>query len=293
MRRLTTLVSAHLLFATLCILPNLASAQVCGPDTWIDDPVAFEHLAVEDFQAFPLGGWSNVTPTDPIVASGAHLWGMVWADSSWCIPGMDSGGSCGGDNVYLASAVDLHIEPQAPSTQIGFRYGTQGNTFSVEITLSDGSVRVFNPDQLNPTPWGGQQVYGFFGYCTGEPGLTIAHVHLSAADGGIDDLRVGNAASTCSPEDGELCADCDFDSLRETIDGLSAPQNKRDQLLHKVDKAQDMLADGKTHQAKQFLGQLIGAAERWRGKGRMSATQADEIIACAEALIAAIDAMDQ
>lgn len=272
MKSLVTLALALLTF------PTLAAAQPCSPDTWTSDPAGFEHLEVEDFQAYPLGNWANVPESDPVVVGSAGLWGSLWATTGWCIPGMDNGGTCGGDNVYLASAVDLHITPVEPFSQIGFRYGTQGQNFYIEITLSDGSVHLFNPQQLHPNGWGGNENYGFFGYCTGDDSLTIEYVQMWGGDGGIDDLRTGDSGT----------GGCSLDDLAQTITDLGLGQNKAHPLVQKVAQTQMMLAKDKPCQAINALDQLAHKVIQWRAKFIPTA-DADALLECIDAIIAELE----
>ncbi len=211
----STIVSASLLSLTSF---GAAAQTACDPTAFSTDPAGFSDMAVEDFQSFvpDLSSWqSPYTAESPLVLFDAlMLYGDVRPLTNWCIPGMDSdwyASSCGGTNVYMASAVDLTLEPLVPTTRIAFDYGTQAQALWAEIELSDGSVVELVLDEQQPTRWGGTVAYGFFGYCSGSPELTIVSLHLTGFDGGIDNLRVGTATPVCEDADGDGFTVCDDD----------------------------------------------------------------------------------
>ncbi|MFT5430643.1 MAG: hypothetical protein ACI9OJ_001319 [Myxococcota bacterium] len=277
------------IFMALAFFPTLASGQTCAVDSFTLDPTEFEHLAVEDFQGFALDNWNAVTEADPIVAAGAAIWGMVWPTNGWCIPGMDNGGSCGGTNIYLASAIDLHVEPLSAVSQIGFRYGTQGQDFHILLTLSDGSEHHFTPEDLHTNAWGGQNNYGFFGYCTGDDTLTISHVYMWGADGGIDDLRLGNPVPECTDNNNDgVCDICSIDQLRAEIEALPLPGQSYHSLTNSLDKTTAMLEKGKVAKAIKALEQLASKITKWSGK-HIEHETADALLDCIYSLIADLE----
>ncbi len=168
--------------ALLLSAPAHAQA-VCGDWNYNTDPAGFASLPVSDFQDLapqpsPASGYTDAAP---FVHDGVGYWTDWWPTNSWCIPGMDSAPPCGGDNVYLANPWQLHFAPQTPSDAIGFDWGTQGQSVDITVHTSDGQWRWFGP--------AGQS--GFFGYCTGDPAITVLEVVLESADGGLDNVRVG------------------------------------------------------------------------------------------------------
>lgn len=157
----------------------LRAGSTCDPTTYTDDDAQFADLAVNDFQSEALGSWSKLPESSPMIIDDLGYWGGLWFTTGWCIPGMDSDyPGCGGTNVYLATPMDLHIAPQAPTERVGFRWGTQGQNIDIVVTLDDGTVYSFSPK--------GQT--DFFGYCSPTP---IADIHITGPDGGIDDVRYG------------------------------------------------------------------------------------------------------
>ena len=213
-RRTTTI--ASLILATFVLASGShASAQaLCDPESFSTIEADFAELTADDFEDLqPTLDWTGNT----LARSEVFYYGDFAPATSWCIPGMDGdivvepwSYSCGGDNVYLATAMDLHLEPTVPSDVVGFRYGTQGPAVGIQVTLSDGSVRSFTMTDGPTNPWGSVMVLGFFGYCTGDPSLTVVDVHVTGADGGIDDVRAGTF-ETCEDLDEDGFSTCDGD----------------------------------------------------------------------------------
>jgi len=75
------------------------------------------------------------------------------------------------------------MTPLEPADAIGFRYGTQGGTFSVTVHLRDGTSEHF--DLTTPGPHGAGAA-SCFGYCAGASG--VLYLTVNAPDHGIDDL---------------------------------------------------------------------------------------------------------
>ena len=178
-----------------------AAAQAgatCDPTTYTEDPTdaRFASLVINDFQdqkGSSAGGW-DIPEADAMVIDDLGYWGSGWFTNTWCIPGMDSNApGCGGENIYLATAMDLHISPTAEADRLGFRWGTQGQKVSITVTLADDSTHTFQPT--------GQTA--FFGYCAPGP---IRDIHITGPDGGIDDIRYGLAAAEPEPGDTGLSA---------------------------------------------------------------------------------------
>lgn len=217
--------TALTILATLAWAGTAAAQAPCDPESVITDESLFADLAADDFQDMA-PGWAPYDDQS-MARSGMLYYGNLAAANGWCIPGMDSdivvdpwSYACGGDNVYIATAMDLHMEPTTPSDVVGFRYGTQGQIVNVEVTLSDGSVRTFAMTDGPTNPWGSVMVMGFFGYCTGDPALTVSHIHVTGFDGGVDDVRVGTF-QTCEDADGDGVTTCDGDC--DDTDPLTHP----------------------------------------------------------------------
>lgn len=209
---LSMLAASVLAFASA----TAAAEPACDPATFSADPADFAHLEVEDFQSFevPQSWVYPYTAASPLMVDELSIYGEMLPSTGWCIPGMDSdwyASSCGGTNVYMASSVNLTIEPLVPTTQVAFDYGTQGAEIVAAVTLSDGSVEELVLDEQHPNRWGSTSTFGFFGYCTGSPDLTIVSIHLSGADGGIDNVRHGTSAPACDDADGDGYTTCDLD----------------------------------------------------------------------------------
>jgi len=261
---------SRFLIAASILAPTPALAF--DTESWTNDPSVFGDLAVEDFQWMSPGYTSAYTESSPLVVGDLAYWGAVWPDNGWCIPTMDSNPSCGGTNRYLASAVDLSIEPLVPVDRIGFRFGSQGHYFHFEVELSDGSTRTFSIDEGE---WGGQAT-GFFGYGTGDASLTITRIHLSAADGGIDDIRYGLVATTGTCDD-----------LDAAIRDLALHRGLENSLLTKVEAADRAIERGQTRASIGILEALVHELSAQRSKA-ITAEDADELIACVEARIASL-----
>jgi hypothetical protein len=260
----------YALVAAAVLAPN--SALAFEPESFTNDPSLFGDLAVQDFQSLPPSYWSGIDATDPLVIDDLAYWGDVWADNGWCIPTMDTLPTCGGSNMYLASAVNLHIEPLVPIDRIGFRFASQGPEFYFEIELSDGTTRTFHIEGAFIPEWGmNGPATGFFGYGTGDASLTITHIHLYAADGGIDDIRYGVAATT------GIC-----DDLEGAILALGLARGPEQSLLAKAEAADRAIARVNVAASRGVLEALIHALEAQRGKA-IPAADADALIDCVEA----------
>jgi hypothetical protein len=270
------------MFSTLLLALSSAFAQeACDPATYSEDPAAFADLAVQDFESLaetPMD-WSG---TSTLVIDDLEYSGIAWITNDWCIPGMDSA-VCGGDNQYLASPVDLTITPLEPTSRIGFRYGSQGDWMDVTVTLSDGSVQSFTLDgdgsYVSSYP-GYEPAVGFFGYCAGD--LTITSIHLSAGDGGIDDVRVG-LADAPDPE-----PTCDADGLEAQIVGLGLDVGLENALLSKLDAAEAALDRDRTVAAVAILHAMAFSIEAQAGKA-LTFAEADALISCIDAWLAEIE----
>lgn len=257
----------RLLALAILSAPGLASAG-----TWTTNEADFDHLPAEDFQSQPLSYWSAVDEASQVVVGDVGYWGMVWAASGWCIPGMDSSPPCGGSNVYLASAIDLHVVPQEPSNQLGYRIGTQGSEWHAAVTLDDGTVETVDLVSTTPNSWGGlEPVTGFLGY-TADDGRTIVEIYNWGADGGIDDVRVGIAGPGAC------------DSLEQTILDLGFQQGIENSLLAKVEAADRAELRGQNDRALQMLSALTHEVEAQVGS-HLTQDQADEILACVQVRI--------
>lgn len=168
----------RLILLSLAVVPTLASA---APAVTFDE-ADFAGLDVEDLQDDLIQG-PNLDEADAVVLGEYRFWSSFFIATDWCIPGMDSAPPCGGTNRYLASPLDLHVGTVTPQERLGFRFGTQGPNVTFLVTLSDASTHSFtSPGQT-----------GFFGVDASPDGLTVASIHVTGADGGIDDLRTGVA----------------------------------------------------------------------------------------------------
>ncbi|MCC6625181.1 MAG: hypothetical protein IT385_28295 [Deltaproteobacteria bacterium] len=271
MRRLSLAVPALFVLAS-------GPALAFDPDSEVADPAVFSDLVVQDYQALVPGNWVDYTADAPLVVDDLAYWGNVWPTNGWCIPGMDSSPPCGGTNVYLASAMDLHITPLVPIDRIGFDYGTQSNWVTFDVVLSDGSTRTFDRVNTTPGPWGSYMpAVGFFGYGTGDPALTIVEVYVTGADGGIDDMRYGVAATV------NAC-----DDLEAMVRDLGLGGGIERSLLAKIEAADRQIERGAGHVAANLLGALIAEIEAQRGKA-IAADDADDLVACVEARIDSLE----
>lgn len=266
----------HALIAAAMLAPS--SALAFEPESFTSDPSLFADLTVQDFQSLTPTYWTTWTESAPLVIDELAYWGEVWPDNTWCIPTMDTSPYCGGTNVYLASAVNLTIEPLVPIDRIGFRFASQGPDFSFEVELSDGSVRTFHVQGDYIPEWGfNGPATGFFGYGTGDSSLTITRIHLSAADGAIDDIRYGVAASTGSCDD-----------LEGAIRELGLSRGLEQSLLAKAEAADRAIERGNLAAARGVLWALIHELEAQRNKA-IAAADADDLIECIEARLDDLD----
>lgn len=267
-----------MLTSLLLVLSSALAQDTCDPTTWSEDPAAFADLAVQDFESHAptTSDWSG---TDSLVIDGLEYSGTAWITNGWCIPGMDTSG-CGGDNQYLASPVDLTITPLEPTSRIGFRYGSQGDWFDITVTLSDGSVQSFtlDGDGSYASPYSGYEpAVGFFGYCAGD--LTITSIHMSAGDGGIDDVRIGLA---------DVAPTCDADGIEGQILDLGIDTGVETALLQKLAAAQAALGRGQETPTIAILHAMILSIEAQAGQA-IDAAAADALIACIDAWIVEIE----
>lgn len=258
--------------AALSVLAPSAAFASFDPTAYTTDATLFSDLSVQDFQSFTPSFWTDHPEAAPLVIDDLAYWGTLWPDNGWCIPGMDSGPYCGGTNVYLASAVDMHIVPLVPIDRIGFRYGTQGSTFTFEVTLSDGSVHTFFVTSgANEYDWSNPAT-GFFGYGTGDASLTIEHIHLQAMDGGIDDMRYGVAQSA---------GGCD---LAAAIRALGLAPGIERSLVAKVEASERLIEGGQNDDAIHLLEALLAELDAQSGN-HLAPDDADALAACVEARI--------
>lgn len=255
------------------VTTSSAALASFDPESYTTDASLFADLVVQDYQTLSPTWWSEYTESDPLVVDDLAYWGYVWPANDWCIPGMDDGGySCGGTNVYLASAVDLHIQPQVPIDRIGFRFGSQGGNFFFVVTLSDGSQRTFEYVSDTVDPWGNPyQATGFFGYGTGDASLTIDHIYLYAADGGIDDIRYGVAGPSGACDD-----------LEAAIFALNLDRGIERSLIAKAESADGAAVRGQPEVAKRVLEALIAEIGAQSG-GHIDPADAETLIACVQA----------
>lgn len=259
--------------AALSVLAPSAAFASFDPTAYTTDATLFSDLSVQDFQSFTPSYWTDYPETAPLVIDDLAYWGTLWPDNGWCIPGMDSGPYCGGTNVYLASAVDIHIVPLVPIDRIGFRYGTQGSTFTFEVTLSDGSVHTFFVSGSTDASGWSNPATGFFGYGTGDASLTLEHIHLQAMDGGIDDMRYGvvQSAGAC-------------DDLAAAIRALALPAGIERSLVAKVEASERLLERGQLDAAIHLLEALLAELDAQSGV-HVDPADADALAACVEARI--------
>ncbi len=237
----------------------------CDHMAYQSDPTGFADLAVEDFQSYSLST-STWDGTDVIAVGDINLTGTGWIDSGWCIPNMDSNyPGCGGTNLYVATPVDLFIEPQVAIDRIGFDYGTQGNVFYFDVLLSDSNTVSFvheNSDWTSAT--------GFFGYCTGSEELSIVSIHLTGFDGGIDNVRYGTTGTVGS---------CSSESLEQTILDMHLHIGMEKSLLTQLRVALSSLESGDLETAQSILGAMRNHIEAQSGK-KLSEEQAQILLEC-------------
>ena len=259
------------------VLPTATASAQLAPDGWSSDESLFSDLTVQDFQSLTPGYWSSYTEAAPLIVDDLAYWGTLWPATDWCIPSMDSSPPCGGSNIYLASAVDLHVDPLVPIDRVAFRYASQGSDFWVDVALSDGTTRTFQLQSTDYNAWGSLvPVTGFFGYGTGDPALTIEHVWLYAADGGIDDVRYGVVATSGACDD-----------LEAAVRALALAKGTENSLLAKVEAADKQEERGNLGAAINVLTALIHELEAQAGKNVPAAAAAD-LIACVQARIDAL-----
>ena len=243
---------------------SLAGPAVAG--TWTENEADFDHLDIEDFQTQTPADWTYYDQLAPLVIGDLAYWGYVWPDTDWCIPSMDSAPPCGGTNIYLASAVDVTIEPQVPINQIGFAYGTQFDWWTATVVLDDGSVEQYD---LLGTGGPFTPITGFLGY-TADEGRTIVSYHHAAFDGGIDDIRVGVVGPG-------VC-----DSIDSAILDLGLQQGIENSLLAKVEAADRAEQNGQPDVAQNILSALLAEIDGLVGT-HLTQEQADALLACVQA----------
>lgn len=183
------------LVALSLVLPSMAAAT-CDSETYSSNPAYLSHLPVQDFSDPALNGSQyQALDVQPWSYEGVEYWhssGSVSLTTCWGIPGMDAA-NCGDmTQNFIQNDGTLSMRPAQPASSMGFRWGTQGSSVSIEVELSDGSMRSFT--QFGQT--------GFFGYCAGEH--TIARISFTSPDGGIDDVRHGDPATVptaCVPDE--------------------------------------------------------------------------------------------
>ncbi len=256
-------------FFFVFISTNLYAQGSCDINNYSSDPLDFADLPVHDLQNYPQGT-STWNGTDYITIGDIAVTGNAWIINNWCIPNMDSNApGCGGENHYIASPIDMTIEPQVPVNRIAFDYGTQGNVFNFEVTLSDGTVvslTDLNTDYSSAT--------GFFGYCTGNSELTITSIYLSGFDGGIDNIRYGVTGGN----------DCTVENLGQKIVDLSLHQGTEKSLLAQLNAATNALNRGNPGTAIAIFGAMINHIEAQHGK-KIPVEDADLLLECIEAII--------
>lgn len=268
------LLKKRVFFSVLLVLMigNSYGQGTCDVNSYSSDPATFADLVNYDLQEYSLGT-STWDGTDYIAVGDLSITGIAWIANGWCIPNMDSNyPGCGGSNLYIASAIDMTILPQTPINRIGFDYGSQSNSITFEVTLSDGSVIVLSDYNSDYTP-----ATGFFGYCTGNTDLTITSIHLSGADGGIDNLRYGTVGGN----------DCSIDNLGQKIIDFNLHQGITQSLLAQLGAATNAINRGNTEAAISILGAMVNHIEAQRGK-KIPTDVADELLQCLENIINAL-----
>lgn len=262
---------ARSLVTLTLLIPSSALAGF-DPESYTSDATLFSDLPVQDFQTLaPTWGGSYLEEA-PLLVDDLAYWGNLWPSTSFCIPTMDSGGVCGGSNVYLASAVDLHIVPMVPIDRIGFRFASQGSEFWFEVALSDGSVRAFAVNSSGVNQWGSpNSVSGFFGYGTGDAALTIEQLWLHAPDGGIDDIRYGVATTTGT-----------CDELEAMIRALALDRGIERSFIAKVEASDRLIEGSRIAAAIQVLDALIAEIGAQAGV-HLDAADAEALGACVAA----------
>ncbi len=169
----------------------------CVPDTYITDASVFSGQPIEDYEDDALATIFGLTEASPQVTDGVRYWPSYWINDGWAVSNLNGR--------RLAVAGQLHVAPVASSTSVGFRWGNQSSSGRVELRLSDGSLRSYDLTSQNPA--GSGQFGGFFGYCTGDAGLTVDEVVLNPGiDGSIDELQFDvlaeDVADTGLPDSG-------------------------------------------------------------------------------------------
>ena len=176
----------------VCYLPPepepLFDATGCGPNVLFTDPAKFATIPGTDFEDDTFKPYfqnPNASAATPWLHEGIHYHPWLAIQNNWCIPGMDTG-VCSGTNWYMTFDGTRHVDPVVDTTAIGFRWGTQGSSVTIQVHLTDGTTRSFVRSTPAPGGWGAA---GFFGYCTGSDALKVQKVTISGPDGGIDDVR--------------------------------------------------------------------------------------------------------
>ncbi len=263
----------HVLFlftATLFVIQSLAQEPACDINNYSNDPADYSDLFIYDLQDYEEtnSGWYG---TDFVQVGDLDITGSAWITTSWCIPNMDDN-ACGGENLYIASGVDMTISPQLPVNRIGFDYGSQGSEFNFQVTLSNGTII----DLVHPGPggWGGPPATGFFGYCTGDPEITIVSIYLTAFDGGIDNLRYGIAGG----------GDCTLEDLGQTITDLALNHGIEKSLLAQLTVIKSAIEKNNLSAAMGILEAMINHIEAQSGK-KIPVEAAESLIECLQSII--------
>lgn len=177
-----TTASSHdeLLFPLYVAAGDCGASLSCPADGHVTDPALFSGQPVQDWQD------PSLSPSPPFSLDGLTYEGWWFTSTGWCIPGMDSNSpGCGGTNRYLAGDGNGTLTPAQAAQAIGFKYGTQGSSFTVVVHLTDGSSESFVLTDPAPGGWG---VTGYFGYCAASSGALIDYLEISSPDRGIDDV---------------------------------------------------------------------------------------------------------
>jgi hypothetical protein len=233
------------------------------------EPVDFADVPIEDFQGLTTVWSGSYTKADPLVVGDVSYWGDVWASNGWCIPGMDSAPPCGGDNIYLASALNVHIVPPVGTSALGFQVGSQGPVVEVFVTLVDGSTDHLTVVGTEPNGWGGTVVVDFVGYVS--DGAAIEEIYVTGRDGGIDNVQLGFASGSC-------------DDLVGVIEAFELETGIENSLLAKLRAAERSIARGKPDVAVNQLQALLAELNAQRDN-QIDAGAADQLSDCIDGWI--------
>lgn len=176
----------------VCYLPPAEEPEFddtgCGANVYFTDAAKFAAIPATTFEdaAFkPSFTNPGATAASPWLHEGIEYHPWLSIRNDWCIPGMDTG-VCSGTNWYMTFDGTRFIDPVVDTSAIGFRWGTQGSSATIQVYLTDGTTRSFFLNTPAPGGWGAT---GFFGYCTGSDTLQVERVSITGPDGGTDDIR--------------------------------------------------------------------------------------------------------